>query len=197
MATPTRDRIVFAAMELFHRQGYEATSIGQVLEAANANSGSLYHCFNGKEALLLAVLDAYLAGLWPIVMNPAFGRTEDPIERVFAVLEDYRERVRSSGCTYSCPIGSLALEVGESSPAARDRIAQNFEQWRAAIQQCFEAAGERLPADTDRAGLATLVLTVMEGAVMQARTHRSVELFDASVAQLERYIRSLDRGPTH
>jgi TetR/AcrR family transcriptional regulator, transcriptional repressor for nem operon len=190
--TGTRDRIVFAAMDLFHRQGYEATSISDVLAAADANAGSLYHFFPGKEALLLAVLDAYLAGLWPVVMNPAFARTDDPVERVFEVLRDYRERVRSTDCTYNCPIGSLALEVSHTVPAAREKIAQNFEQWRQAIQGCFEAAGNRFGAEVDRAGLATLVLTVMEGAVMQARTHRNVELFDASVAQLERYIRGLD-----
>ena len=117
----TRDRIVFAAMDLFHRQGYEATSIGDVLAAADANAGSLYHFFPGKEALLLAVLDAYLAGLWPVVMAPAFARTDDPIERVFEVLKDYRERVRSTECTYNCPIGSLALEVSHTVPGARRR----------------------------------------------------------------------------
>ena len=71
--TGTRDRIVFAAMDLFHRQGYEATSISDVLAAADANAGSLYHFFPGKDALLLAVLDAYLAGLWPVVMAPRQG----------------------------------------------------------------------------------------------------------------------------
>ncbi len=190
--TGTRDRIVSAAMELFQRQGYEATSVSDVLATANANAGSLYHFFPGKEALLLAVLEAYLAGLWPAVMEPAFARTDDPIERVFEVLKDYRERVRSTQCTYTCPIGSLALEVGHTVPRAREKIARNFEEWRSAIQGCFEAAGDRFGPDVDRAGLATLVLTVMEGAVMQARTHRNVELFDASVAQLERYIRGLD-----
>ena len=190
--TGTRDRIVFAAMDLFHRQGYEATSISDVLAAADANAGSLYHFFPGKEAVLLAVLDAYLAGVWPAVMAPAFARTDDPVERVFEVLRDYRERVRSTQCTYNCPIGSLALEVGHTVPAAGEKLARNFEQWRRAIQECFEAAGERFGPEVDRAGLATLVLTVMEGGVMQARTYRNVELFDASVAQLERYVRSLD-----
>jgi TetR/AcrR family transcriptional repressor of nem operon len=196
MTTPsTRDRLIFAAMELFQEQGYEATSIEQVLAKANARSGSLYYSFKGgKEDLLLAVLDAYLEGLWPVVMQPAFARTEDPIERIFAVLADYRERVRITKCRYNCPIGSLALEVSESLPRARAKIAQNFEQWRDAIRGCLDAAGDRLPSELDRAALAGLVLTVMEGAVMQAHAHKSLEPFDASVKQLELYIRSLDRG---
>jgi TetR/AcrR family transcriptional repressor of nem operon len=185
MATlATGDRILAAAQELFHQQGYEATSVDQVLKKAGANSGSLYYYFANKEALLLGVLDRYLAGLWPIIMTPPFSRTDDPIDRVFEVLADYRERVRATGFTYTCPIGSLALEVGHVSPRARKKIAENFAQWRDAIRSCFDAAGDRLSPEVDRAGLAALVLAVMEGAVMQARTDRSLEPFDASVAQL-------------
>jgi hypothetical protein len=43
--------------------------------------------------------------------------------------------------------------------------------------------GNRLPADLDGKALAQFVLTTMEGGVMQARAHRSLEPFDASVSQ--------------
>src|SRR5882672_4589235 len=125
----TSDRIIAAAMELFHQQGYQATSVDQVLQRALANSGSLYYHFRNKEDLLLGVLDRYLEGLWPIIMNPAFRRTDDPIDRVFEVLADYRERVRRTDFSYTCPIGSLALEVSHVSAKARKKIAANFEQW--------------------------------------------------------------------
>jgi TetR/AcrR family transcriptional repressor of nem operon len=194
MPTDTRERLVNAAMQLFYERGYEATSVEEVLGAAKANSGSLYYYFDSKEELLLAVLDQYLDGLWPVIMNPAFARTPDPIDRVFAVLADYRERVRATRFTYSCPIGSLALEVGERLPRARAKIAANFAQWRDAIRQCLDDAGDRLPRDTDRQALAALVLTVMEGGVMQAKAHKSLAPLDASIRQLELYIRSLDRG---
>ena len=52
----TRDRLIEAARELFYVHGYEATSIAEVLEKADVNSGSLYYYFSGKEELLLAVL---------------------------------------------------------------------------------------------------------------------------------------------
>jgi TetR/AcrR family transcriptional regulator, transcriptional repressor for nem operon len=50
-----------------------------------------------------------------------------------------------------------------------------------------------LPEGTDRHALAEFVLTVMEGAVMQARTYRDVGPFDRSVAQLRSYFHSLER----
>ena len=90
----------------------------------------------------------------------------------------------TSECTYGCPIGSLALELHEPDPAIRDLLAANFENWTRAIHRCLEAAGERLPAALDRRRLAEFVLTVMEGAVMQARTYRDVAFFDRAIAQL-------------
>jgi TetR/AcrR family transcriptional repressor of nem operon len=60
----------------------------------------------------------------------------------------------------------------------------NFEGWIGCVRRWLEEAGERLPPDCDRDRLARFVLTVMEGAVMQARAAASVEHYDASVAQL-------------
>jgi TetR/AcrR family transcriptional regulator, transcriptional repressor for nem operon len=187
-----RDRIVHAAMQLFATRGYDATSIADILAKAKVRSGSLYYQFKSKEAVLSAVLDAYLDGLWPMVMNPAFARTTDPIERVFAVLADYRARLVGTGLTYTCPIGRLALEVGERIPAARKRIAANFAQWAGAIEGCLVEAGPRLPATLDRSATATFVLSLMEGAVMQSKTARSLAPFDATVSQLRTYLSALE-----
>ena len=43
-----------------------------------------------------------------------------------------------------------------------------------AIHSCLDAAGDRLPAALDRRCLAEFILTVMEGAIMQARTYRDI-----------------------
>ena len=179
-------------MELFHEKGYGATSVAEILSRAGANSGSLYHFFPGKQDLLLAVLERYREGIGPMLLEPAWAGVEDPIERVFALLSAYRRMLAGSDCTYGCPIGSLALEIHEPDPAVRELLAVNFDGWVEAIEGCLEAAGERLPADLDRRELAVFVLTVMEGAVMQARTQRSLEPFDGSVARLRDYFERLE-----
>jgi TetR/AcrR family transcriptional repressor of nem operon len=189
----TRDRLIEAARELFYLQGFEATSVAEILEKADVRSGSLYYHFSSKEDLLLAVLEKYKELLWPMVIEPVFQRTKDPIARVFGVLEGYRKGLLYTNFTGGCPIGNLALELSDHHPAAREKIAENFEGWRAAIHRCFEEAGDRLPTGVDRDALATFVLTVMEGAVMQARAHGSIAPFDASMAMLRDYISRLLR----
>src|SRR5436190_16697287 len=180
MTSATRDRLVHTAMKLFWEKGYGSTSVADVLQAAGANSGSLYHFFPGKQDLLLAVLELYRSGIGPMLLAPAWEGVDDPIERIFALLARYRQSIVATDCSYGCPIGSLALEIHEPDPPVRAALAANFDAWTGAVRDCLEAAGDRLPPSVDRRELAELVLTVMEGGVMQARTFRDIARFDRS-----------------
>lgn len=191
MSQDTRERIVMTAMRLFWEKGYGSTSIADILQAAEANSGSLYHFFPSKQDLLLAVLDTYHGGIYPMLLEPAWQGVDDPLERIFALLARYRELILLTECGYGCPIGSLALELHEPDLPVRTRLAANFDAWTGGVQACLDAAGDRLPAWLDRGELARFILSVMEGGVMQARTHRDVAAFDASVSQLRIYLDQL------
>lgn len=191
----TRERVLDAAMGLFHRNGYTATGVSAILAEAGIHSGSLYHFFPTKEDLLLALLERYQELLWPMVVQPVFDRVDDPIERVFGILEGYRRMLVATGCSLGCPIGNLALELSDTHPAVREKIAANFEGWRRAVRSTLEDAAPRLPPRTDVDRLATFVLTVMEGGVMQAKAQRSLAPFDDSVAELrEHFERLLEAG---
>lgn len=193
----TRDRLVAAARRLFWEQGYHATGIAQILREADARSGSLYYFFPTKEDLLLAVLEEYRTLLWPEVLEPAFDRVADPVERVFAILDGYRRLLLLTEFHSGCPIGNLALEVGADIAAARALLAANFAAWRDAVRACLEEAADRFPRDADLDQLATFVLTTMEGGVMLARTERSLEPFERAVAALRDYVeRLLEDGGT-
>src|ERR1700742_3588105 len=188
---PTRERIVEAGLYLFWLQGYAATGMAEILARAEANAGSFYHFFKTKEELLIAVLELYIQSLEPVVVQPVLGAVADPIERVFGILEFYRRNLLATGCTYGCPIGRLALEIPEEQFRVHKRLADNFDGWTAAIEKFLEDARERFPAGTNFATLSKFVLTVMEGGVMQARAHRDVAPFDASVEHLREYFRLL------
>jgi len=187
----TRARIVEAAMELFWLKGYGSTSIADILSRSQVNSGSLYHFFPGKQDLLIAVLEAYRDGIGPMLLEPAWSDVADPVEKIFALLGKYRSLIVETDCGYGCPIGSLALELHEADPAVRRLLAENFEGWVSAVEACLGEARGRFPPETDLRALAELALTVMEGGVMQARTHRDVGHFDRSVAQLRAYFEML------
>lgn len=48
----TRGRIIEAAWQLFYRQGYDDTTVEEIIEESGTSRGSFYHYFEGKDALL-------------------------------------------------------------------------------------------------------------------------------------------------
>jgi AcrR family transcriptional regulator len=196
MVKDTQARIAEAAMELFWLKGYGSTSIADILSRSQVNSGSLYHFFPGKQDLLIAVLDAYRDGIDEMLLKPAWDGTDDPIERVFALLDSYRRALIETDCTYGCPIGSLALELHEPDPIVREKLAENFTGWVDAVEGCLRGAAGRFSPATDLRALAELVLNVMEGGVMQARTYRDVAFFDRAIAQLRTHFDNLNEKET-
>ena len=146
MNADTRNRIVMTAMELFWEKGFQSTSVADILSRSQVHSGSLYHFFPGKQDVLAAVLEAYRDGIETWLLQPAWSGVDDPVDRIFALLNGYRTQLVTTDCSYGCPIGSLALELHEPDPGIRDLLSVNFRQWVDAIETCLVAAGGALPA---------------------------------------------------
>jgi len=195
-ALKTRDKIIEAARDLFLMQGYNATGLSEITKVSGVNPGSLYYFFPTKEDLLVAVLDWYRQNIGPGLLDPVFTRISDPFERVFGLLDGYRQMLLLTDFEQGCPIGNLALEVTNSHPSVRKLLQANFENWVSAVAECLVEMKDRLPEEIDRRQLAILVLNTMEGGIMQARTQRTIEPFDSSVAQLRDYFERLIRDAT-
>lgn len=179
---PTPQRILDAAQRLFEAQGYNGTGVAEILRESQANAGSLYHYFSSKEKLLLAVLERHKEHLGD-VLYAIERRSGASSERLSALLQMYRTTLRTSRFCRGCPVGDLALEVSAASPRVRKEVAKYFEQWCAGVQrwlQGSETPAARAKAEKD----ARLLLSVVQGALMQARALRSLAPFDASISQL-------------
>lgn len=184
--TATRARLIEAARHLFWEKGYTASGLADILARAEANSGSFYHFFESKDALLRTVLETYAEMLHPVLIAPVREKAREPLDEVTGLLASYRDRLVSTKCTYGCPIGRLALEIDTENTPAHALIARNFDGWKAAVADALERAG--IPSAGE---VASFVLTVMEGAVMQSRAHRSLEPYDVCIRQLTAYLATL------
>lgn len=192
MNEATREKILQTAMELFWAKGYQSTSISDILSRSQVHSGSLYHFFPGKQDVLVAVLEYYRDHIEDNLFAYAWEGVDDPKERIFALLNGYRMHLVTSDYMYGCPIGSLALELHEPDPKVRELLAVNFENWVEGVEKCLSDMGDGLPTGTDRRALAEFILTIMEGAIMQARTHRNIGHFDRNVEVLRTHLDVLE-----
>ena len=194
MNSATRDKIIRTAMDLFWVKGYQSTSISDILSRSQVHSGSLYHFFPGKQDVLVAVLETYRDEIDVGLLDHAWEGVDDPIDKIFALLNGYRMHLLTTDYQYGCPIGSLALELHEPDPRVRELIDRNFRNWVEAIEGCLEEAQDRLPVELDRSALAEFILTIMEGAIMQARTAQDIGVFDRNVEVLRQHLDLLMRS---
>jgi AcrR family transcriptional regulator len=170
--TTTRERIVDASAELFRLQGYNATGVKQIVTAAKAPFGSLYHFFpGGKEELgaeAVRVSGALYAQLIPAVIDTA----PDPVSAVRLFFAGAAEHLVETDFEDACPIATVALEVSSTSELMRVACAEVFESWIAAGAERHEAAG----LDPLRARELTVAfVAALEGAFVLARASRSTE----------------------
>jgi AcrR family transcriptional regulator len=167
--TTTKDRIIETSAELFRRQGYSATGVKQIVTAAEAPFGSLYHFFpGGKEELGAAAVrtsGALYAQLIPAVFDPA----PDVLTGVRDFFDGAAAHLRETDYEDACPIATVALEVASTDERLRAATADVFEQWTVALT---ERLGDRAQA--------LAVIAALEGAFLLSRASRSTEPMHAA-----------------
>jgi TetR/AcrR family transcriptional repressor of nem operon len=161
-----REAIVAAAKALLWERGYEATSPRDVLARSGAGQGSLYHHFPGKREVAAAAL-AEMAEEEIAVIDALFAPGTPPLDRVRAYLTRERQALRG------CRLARLANEAAMEEPSLREPVAAYVGR----IQDCLrasleeaEAAGRLLPGVAP-AGLAAVLIAVVEGGYVLARVH--------------------------
>jgi AcrR family transcriptional regulator len=168
----TRERIVDASAELFRRQGYAATGVKQIVTAAQAPFGSLYHHFPGGKEQLGAEAVRTSGALYELLIPAVFDSAPDLVSAVRAFFAGAAEHLRATDYEDACPIATVALEVSSTSEPMRIACADVFESWIAAGVPRFTAAG--LDETTSRQ-LVIGMISALEGAFVLARATRSTE----------------------
>jgi AcrR family transcriptional regulator len=86
------EKIRNTAMELFIKQGYHATSIGEIAKNANISKGLLYNYFKGKEELLATMVEVRISELVH-VMNTA-NALKTPADQLKYIVEGAIDNVQ-------------------------------------------------------------------------------------------------------
>lgn len=171
MAT-TRQRIVNTSAELFRLQGYSATGVKQIVTAAEAPFGSLYHFFPGGKEQLGAEAIRTSGAIYELLIPAVFDPAPDPVTGVRNFFAGAAEHLVETGYADACPIATVALEVSSTSETMRQACAEVFESWVDAGAKRFERDG--LPATRARE-LTIAMLAALEGAFVLARALRTTE----------------------
>jgi TetR/AcrR family transcriptional repressor of lmrAB and yxaGH operons len=167
MPRPDRSRaaLLDSAALLFRRQGYAATGVNQILEAADVKAGSLYHHFPaGKQELAAAVVDSVGGGI-----EKRLRQMLDSGLPVSDIVDGWIDLLAAGLATDQrdgCPIEPIATESVNASRPVRDASARAFGGWCLAVADRLRVDGWP-STDADQTALA--VIALIEGALILSR----------------------------
>jgi AcrR family transcriptional regulator len=186
MAPATRARIVDTSAELFRRQGYTGTGVKQIVTAAGAPFGSIYHHFPGGKEQLGEEAIRHSGAIYGQLIDLFFQPGCDPVLATRQFFDGAALTLIETDYEDACPIATIALEVSSSSEPLRIACAEVFGSW------IDGAAARLLDAGLTPAvarGLAISMLSSLEGAFVLARALRSTEPIEVAGAAASAAVR--------
>ena len=127
----TRQKLLQAAKEVFMEEGFQKTTIKQVIEKAEVGYGTAYVHFKGKEELLIVLMDSVMAEFYKIAETSFFPQTKeeatDIIHKQTNAFLHMAEHERSMMQVFEQAIG-IAPVVSESWKNIRKKFIQRISQ---------------------------------------------------------------------
>ena len=179
MTAGTKERIIDSTAELFRRQGYNGTGVKQIVAAAAAPFGSLYHFFPGGKEQLGAEVIRSSGAMYMQLFVEVIRDTPDVLTAIADFFAGAAETLRETDYADACPIATVALEVASTNEPLRIATAEVFDSWVAGASAYFELAG--IAPERARA-LSYSMLSLLEGAFIFSRAARSTEPLAAAGA---------------
>jgi TetR/AcrR family transcriptional repressor of nem operon len=183
----TRRRIVEAAAPIFNKQGYEGSSLNDLMEATGLKKGGIYRHFSTKEELAAEAFDY----TWEAAWNARLLHVEEKsggiekLKQLIGNFVDYRSPVPGG-----CPILNTATDADDGNPVLRARAARALRSWLSRLRTIVEQAQERgeTRLGVDPKVVATLIVASLEGALMMSRLQRNDEALRRVQSHLNQYL---------
>ena len=187
----TRDQILNAAARLMHVQGYQSTSLDDVLRESGVGKGNFYYYFKSKEDLGYAIIDRTTRAFVERSLGPAFADVEaDPIAQIDGFLDRVLEAQRQRNCVGGCVMGNLACELSDVHEGFRQRLAELFDIWRTHLADALLRGRRRgyLRGDADPSRLAHFLVAGLEGAILLSKVTRDIAVMEKCVEELKQHL---------
>ena len=191
--TNIREEIIRKGAELIHAQGFNATGLQQILQAAGIPKGSFYFYFKSKEDFGLEIINYFNAIISAIFTRYLSDKKTLPLKRLEKLFEYFEAAFQKSSYSLGCPIGNLSLELADTNERLRVHLVGVIEALIAQIELCLQEAkcDKSLPANLNTDDTARFIFHGFEGAVLHMKVVKSIEPIRAFRGFLKGYFKNI------
>ena len=121
----TREKILLAAVALFHEFGYNGTSVQDIVRKADVPKGSFYNYFKSKEELAIAASDVF----YPYALALLdLENTSSPVGRLRKYFRLTLKEMQRYEYVRGCLVGNFASEITNATPVLKKRITEHLDE---------------------------------------------------------------------
>jgi TetR/AcrR family transcriptional repressor of nem operon len=130
------DQALDAAMHVFWLQGYNATTLRDLLKAMRLSKSSFYQGFRSKKELFLRCVNQYSDGMSALLLS-SLDRAGSGREFIEELLLDYASEARRDEYRGGCMLMNTATEFAQKDPEIAARITTGYERLRVPLKSAL------------------------------------------------------------
>jgi TetR/AcrR family transcriptional repressor of nem operon len=180
----TRERIVAKAAPIFNKSGFAGTSLSDLMEATGLQKGGIYRHFKSKEELAAAAFDHAWERAWKFRWID-IDRNANSINQLKQFVANFVDK-RSELVQGGCPVLNTAVDSDDGNLILRDHARKALGRWMKRIKDIVNAGivNAEIRKDVDPQAVATIIISMLEGALMIERLQHS----DLALRQAREYL---------
>ncbi len=173
-----KQEIISISRDIIHCKGYRATSISDILHAANIGKGQFYHYFSSKYDLGLAVIENLIAEWDDQLIVNILQLSEDPKIKLNTMLDWIITCHGGREDTPGCPIGNLTIEMSEHDETFRLKLEHFFKRWIVSIEKILEEMVKQNQLDPtgDIRKSAEAIVAMIEGGILLMKSQQDISI---------------------
>jgi len=189
----TRQNILYKAFELIYVNGYQATSIDDIIATTEVTKGAFYYHFKTKEEMGLAIIEEMMQGTMRAGLIDPLTATDDPLKAIYTMMSDLLIHNPVLQLKYGCPTYNLIQEMAPLNEHFNTGLANLMKLIREQMISALDRGQDsgRVKPGTDSAGVADFVMAGYGGIRIIGKLHEDKSCYHSYLKQLKFYLDSL------
>jgi len=171
----TKQKIVEAGLDLFERQGFNATGIQQITTVVGVPKGSFYNYFSSKEDFCVAIITYYTEKNSRKWQELLIGGGKDPYLALRFTWEQLILQYENAEPKKGCLLGNFAAEISEASEECRLAMEQSVEKFKEILVRQLGLAQKqsKVRQDLTTEEIADLLWNCWQGSLLRMKIEKS------------------------
>lgn len=189
----TRLTILQKSFELIYTQGYQTTSIDDIIATTKVTKGAFYYHFKTKDEMGLAIIEEILKPSLLTGFILPFEKEEDPVKAIYEVMKNLLLENNFIKIEYGCPASNITQEMSPWNKDFTKALNELTEIWSKTMVESIEKGQKKnlVRKDVNAMQVSLFVLSGYWGVRNFGKLYNDKEVFESYLKELRVYLDSL------